>query len=202
MKNIENHVRSVFDRTQKPSKIINLITFRGSEDYPISSGHIFWGKRKNAEKVIKNENSEKVIQKWSEKWSKSEPESSPKSGPKSDPKVIPNRSHSGTGYILHVVVSNWLTLWRRREHICSQDRYPLSAFFVLRYSNVSLCFSMSTAHENNSRAQELFLTPSELGDRSLRTSLAGAKSDQIPWAAGLRGGRGGQDRSDHDNYEK
>ena len=52
--NIENHVRSVFDRTQKPSKIINLITFRGSEDYPISSGHIFWEKRKNAEKVIKN----------------------------------------------------------------------------------------------------------------------------------------------------
>ena len=69
----------------------------------------FEKKRKNAEKVIKTENSEKVIQKWSEKWSKSEPESGPKSGPKSDPKVIPNRSHSGTCYILHVVVSNWLS---------------------------------------------------------------------------------------------
>ena len=88
----------------------------------------FWEKRKNAEKVIKHENSEKVIQKWSEKWSKSEPESGPKSGPKSDPKVIPNRSHSGTGYILHVVVSNWLK--ESLQILGFQRRYLFSPLFV------------------------------------------------------------------------
>ena len=91
MKNIENHVRSVFDRTQKPSKIINLITFRGSEDYPISSGHIFEKNFKKLKNVRKHENSEKsdpkvvrkVVQKWTRKWSKSGPKSDPKSDPKS-----------------------------------------------------------------------------------------------------------------------
>ena len=90
MKNIENHVRSVFDRTQKPSKIINLITFRGSEDYPISRGHIFFEKNvKNLKKIEKMKILKKVIQKWSEKWSKSGPESGPKNGPKSDHKSDP-----------------------------------------------------------------------------------------------------------------
>ena len=87
MKNIENLVRSVFDRTKKPQKIIKLITFRGSEDYPIRNGHSFLKNYKKTEKVRKHEHSEKVIQKWSEKWSKHGPESGPEVVQKVPPKV-------------------------------------------------------------------------------------------------------------------
>ena len=118
VKNNENRVPHVFDKTKKQWQIDNFDNFYVVGDYTMNSGHLSEENLQKYEKIAKFWKFEKYSKKWSKKWS----ENDSKSGPKVTPKVPKNWSPKS----IPPVVSNWL----RYEHNLIASRTLIKCIFV------------------------------------------------------------------------